>query len=318
MTDLLAAEPEADVDGFRHGTFFYRDEAEFLAGVVPFVRDGLARGEAVVVAQPRARLDALSDALGADADEVALLDMAEVGANPARIIPLWQQAVDRHVVSGPGLRGVGEPAFVGRRPAEFAECSLHELLLNVAFGGGPAWDLLCPYDTAALPPEVCAAAVANHPYDLADDDLRHTDLVDADAVSRAFAAPLPGVAKGVLSGRFGAGDTTAVRRTVVQFASSCGLPRDRVEDLALAAGELATNSIRHGGGSGTVTMWTEPGAAVVQFSDAGRVADPLVGRRQPTLEQEGGRGLYLVNQVCDLVQVRTGPEGTTVRVITWL
>jgi anti-sigma regulatory factor (Ser/Thr protein kinase) len=318
MTGQLAADPEADTDGFRHGTFFYRDEAEFLTGVVPFVREGLARGEAVMVAQPRSRLDALHDALGTDADDVALLDMAEVGANPARIIPLWQQAVARHVPGGSGLRGVGEPAFVGRRPAELAECSLHELLLNVAFGCGPAWDLLCPYDAAALPPEVCAAAVANHPFDLAGGGLQHTDLVDPDAVAREFASPLPGVAKGVLSGRFGAGDTAAVRRTVVQFAASCGLPRDRVEDLALAAGELATNSIRHGGGSGTVTMWTEPGAAIVQFSDAGRVDDPLIGRRQPTLDQEGGRGLYLVNQVCDLVQVRTGPEGTTVRVTTWL
>jgi hypothetical protein len=28
-------------------------------------------------------------------------------------------------------------------------------------------------------------------------------------------------------------------------------------------------------------------------------------------------GLYLVQQLCDLVQIRTGAAGTTVRVLTW-
>jgi anti-sigma regulatory factor (Ser/Thr protein kinase) len=318
MTELLAEEPTIGTDGFRHGTFFYRDDDGFLAGIVPFVHDGLARGQAVMIAQPRGRLDMLRDALGSDADGVEFHDMAEVGANPARIIPVWQDAVERHVLGGSGLRGIGEPAFIGRRPAEFTECALHELLLNLAFDAGPAWDLLCPYDEAALPAEVCAAAVASHPVTLAETGLQHTEHVDPEAIRTAFAAPLPSAGKGVLRGRFGPGDTTAVRRTVVQFATSLGLTTDRVEDLALAAGELATNTIRHGGGSGTVTMWTEPGAAIIEFADAGRVDDPLVGRRRPTLEQEGGRGMYLVNQVCDLVQVRTGAEGTTVRVTTWL
>jgi anti-sigma regulatory factor (Ser/Thr protein kinase) len=65
-------------------------------------------------------------------------------------------------------------------------------------------------------------------------------------------------------------------------------------------------------------MWTEPGAAIVEFSDAGQLPDPLVGRLHPLEQQEGGRGLYLVNQLCDLVQVRTSPRGTTVRVLTWI
>jgi anti-sigma regulatory factor (Ser/Thr protein kinase) len=104
---------------------------------------------------------------------------------------------------------------------------------------------------------------------------------------------------------------------VAQYARSCGLPADRVDALALAASELATNSIRHGGGTGTVAMWLEPGAVVVEFTDGGRLLDPLVGRTMPPPEQVGGRGLYLVNQVCDLVQVRSSPEGTTIRITTW-
>ena len=59
-------------------------------------------------------------------------------------------------------------------------------------------------------------------------------------------------------------------------------------------------------------------AAVVEFTDAGYVADPLTGRLTPSPEQEGGRGLFLVHHLCDLVQLRSSPEGTTVRVLTWL
>jgi anti-sigma regulatory factor (Ser/Thr protein kinase) len=86
-----------------------------------------------------------------------------------------------------------------------------------------------------------------------------------------------------------------------------------VEALELAASELATNSVRHGGGTGTVAMWLDGAAAVVQFTDSGTITDPLTGRFSPSLEQEGGRGVYLVNQLCDLVQLRSSPEGSVVR-----
>jgi anti-sigma regulatory factor (Ser/Thr protein kinase) len=65
-------------------------------------------------------------------------------------------------------------------------------------------------------------------------------------------------------------------------------------------------------------MWVHDGAAVVEFTDAGHLTDTLTGRRTPAFEQEGGRGLFLVHQLCDLVQLRSSPHGTTVRVLTWL
>ena len=39
--------------------------------------------------------------------------------------------------------------------------------------------------------------------------------------------------------------------------------------------------------------------------------DPLVGRRRPA--EATGLGLWVVHQVCDLVELRTGPAGTTIR-----
>ena len=306
------------VDQFEHEAMFYRGDDDFLAGLLPFVHEGLEHDEAVVVAEPRPRLELLRDALGDDASAVEFLDMADIGANPARIIGVWAGVLDRHTSAGRQLRGVGEPAFPGRRTAELVECKLHELLLNHAFDGGPAWRLLCPYDQEHLPRAVVQGALHTHPVRSTSTTRLPSDAYAAGGHVPAFAEGLPEPADAVLRGVYGPGDVPATRRTVAQWARSCGLPDDRVEVLELAASELATNSVRHGGGSGTVAMWLDKGAAVVQFTDSGTVLDPLTGRLTPSLDSEGGRGLYLVNQLCDLVQVRSSERGTTVRVITWI
>ena len=44
------------------------------------------------------------------------------------------------------------------------------------------------------------------------------------------------------------------------------------------------------------------------------IVDPLVGRSLPPADEIGGRGLWLVNQLCDLVQMRWDAGGTVVRV----
>ena len=117
MTATLAG----PADGFDHEALLYWDDEDFLAGLLPFVRAGLELDEAVVVAEPRPRLDLLRDALGDDAAAVDLLDMAEVGRNPGRIIGVWDRLLGEHTAAGRRLRGVGEPAFAGRRESEYLE-----------------------------------------------------------------------------------------------------------------------------------------------------------------------------------------------------
>lgn len=310
---------DEEVARFEHEVLFYRGDADFLAGLVPFVQEGLDRGESVLVALPRVRLPLLRAALGNDADRARFLEMEEIGANPGRIIATWTDALSAATASGHTLRGVGEPAWRGRRDAELVECQLHELLLNRAFDDGPAWRLLCPYDVANLPRAVCDLALEAHPIRSTSLDRGPSDRYVPDGDLAAFAATLAAPREGVLRGVFrGPQDVPATRHTVAQYARTCGVPEEKVEILELAASELATNSIRYGGGSGTVAMWVHDGAAVVEFTDAGHLADPLTGRRSPAFDQEGGRGLFLVYQLCDLVQLRSSPGGTSVRVLTWL
>lgn len=313
----MTAPPDTAPPAFRHEAFLYRGEDDFLAGVGNFVRQGLADGDVTVVAEPADRLAALRDALGPAGDDVRFLDMAAIGGNPARIIGVWAEALAEATARGRRLRGVGEPAFSGRRPVEFDECHLHELLLNTAFDPGPAWRLMCPYDAGRLPAAVRERALHSHPEWSSTADRGPTAADVPAEVDAAFSAPLPPPAGPALRGPFGPGDVPAVRHTVTSWARSCGLPAQRVEALALVVSELATNTVLHGGSSGTLSLWAEPGAAVLEVHDDGRVADPLAGRFRPPPGQEGAAGLYLVNQLADLTQLRSGPDGTTVRVTTW-
>ena len=157
---------------YRHECVLYAGTDGFLDAVVPFVRDGLARQEPVMVAVAEPRLRALRSALGEDAERVVFADMADLGHNPALIIPAWRDFTDRHSGTGRPVRGIGEPIWATRRPEEIAEAQLHEALLNMAVPPDvPLW-LLCPYDTAALDEQVLAEAHRSHPVVVDSGDYR--------------------------------------------------------------------------------------------------------------------------------------------------
>jgi anti-sigma regulatory factor (Ser/Thr protein kinase) len=304
---------------YRHEVFFYRDDDEFVAELTAYLREGLERDETLIVVEPTAHLELLREALGTDGAAVHWLDMVDIGPNPARLIPLWTDLVGA-VSDGRPVRGVGEPAFPGRRPAELVECEVHEALVDTAFAASRPGQLLCPYDRR-LPAAVQAGALRTHAgwrdAHGGGPSPAYVPPDDVDLATLSACAPLPPPTDVVLRGDFGRRDVAAVRRTVRAYARSCGLGAEKVEGLELAASELASNCIRHGGGQGAIAMWREPDAVLVEFSCRGRLTDPLAGRRRPDPLGEGGMGLYLVHQVCDLVQTRTGAAGTTVRVSTW-
>ena len=302
---------------FRHEALLYDGEVGFLTGTLPFIRGGVAAGEPVLVVVSAAKIGLLRSALGGDADRVAFADMADVGANPARIIPAWHDFVA--AIDGGSGRGIGEPIWAERTPDELVECQRHEALLNLAFAGVPAWTLLCPYDTGALAPDVLEEAGRSHPFvSVGGGAWRSAADRGLDQVAEPFATPLPDPPGPPAELGFGSGSLAGLRDLVSRHAAAAGLGPSRAADLVLAVDELATNSLRHGGGRGTLRIWRDGGALVCEVRDAGRIDNPMAGRERPPTERDGGRGLWMVNQLCDLVQLRSFPDGATVRVHMYL
>lgn len=112
---------------------------------------------------------------------------------------------------------------------------------------------------------------------------------------------------------FGRTGLARARELIASEAERANLSSGRSVDLVIAVNELATNSVRHGGGRGKLRIWREDDALMVEVKDRGQIDDPLAGRRRPAPHARRGRGLWMVNQLCDLVQIRSGPEGTDVR-----
>jgi anti-sigma regulatory factor (Ser/Thr protein kinase) len=300
---------------FRHEAFVYDGDAAFLAGALPFIGAGLEAGDPVVVAVDRAKIGLLTSELGGDADGVQFVNIREIGSNPARLIPAWKQLVDARSDEGGRFWGIGEPVWHGRSEAELVECHRHEALVNLAFAGGRPLSLLCPYDAGSLDGDVMADMRCSHPTVFEAGERRRSDaFCGLEALAAAFADPLPGPRAPVWELAFDASELAGIRQFVARRAHSAGLAGERAEDTVLAVNELATNSIRHAGGHGVVRAWQEPGVLLCEVSDQGHIQDPLAGRRRPVNAQVGGYGLWLANQVCDLVQVRSSPRGTTVRV----
>ena len=81
----------------------------------------------------------------------------------------------------------------------------------------------------------------------------------------------------------------------------------------LAVSEVAANTLRHTQSSGTLAMWHDEDEVVCEIHDEGTIADPLVGSRRPAPDANGGHGLWIVRQVCDLVELTSNATGTTVR-----
>jgi anti-sigma regulatory factor (Ser/Thr protein kinase) len=301
----------APADAFVHPALFYLGDEEYLAGTVPFIRAGLDAGEPVAVAVPGARLTLLRAALGAAAGRVTWLDMWEAGRNPGRIIPgVLREFADRH--TGGRVRIIGEPIWPGRSATEYPACAQHEALINLAFEGREV-TILCPYDLAGLDPDVIADAHATHPVVIDRDGERASGDYAPHRVIRNYNRPLPEPAGAVTMG-FDLHALPRVREFACRWASRFGLGTASVGDLELAVNELAANSCLHGGGAGTVRLWSEDGQVVCEVRDAGTITDPLAGRRPADMSPYGGRGILMVNHLADLVRVHTGPDGTVIRV----
>lgn len=295
----------------RHEAGIYAGADEFVGLAASFLAPALDAGEPALVLVDADKAARLRGALG-EHPNVVYRDMRSVGRNPARLIPAWVDFLEAHA-GAPALWGVGEPLWPGRSACEIAECHQHEALVNVALAGDATLRMLCPVDERALGSEVVQDSLRCHPWVRDTGGLRDNAAYRPSDASHLLGAPLPPPPPGADTFAFTADDLRELRRRVGAMATAVGFTPDRADDIVLAVDEVATNSHRHGGGQGTLVTWRTADWLVCEVRDAGRFTDPMVGRRSPPSSQVGGRGLWIANQLCDLVQVRSSGAGAVVR-----
>lgn len=299
---------------FEHFGLFYRDIPEYVAGVTAFVRSALAAGQPVLVAVPGPNLELVRRAMGPEAGLLRLADMAAAGRNPRRIIGTVLLAFAA-AHEGRRVAIVGEPIWPGRTPMEYPACLAHEALINEVFEGRDA-SILCPYDASGLDDAALVDATRTHPWltDGASTWASHSYCQPLETVAAAN-LPLPAPpAYATEISYHDQHDLAAVRRFVAHRGLAGGLTSDQIADLTLAVNEITANTVEHTTGSGRLTVWREDGAFICQVDDDGRLTDPLAGYLPTSIDAHRGRGLALVNQLCDLVRLHTRPDGTTIRV----
>jgi anti-sigma regulatory factor (Ser/Thr protein kinase) len=303
--------PAAPVTGtLRHVGFFYRTTDEYARTVAAFLRAGIAIGEPAFAAVPPGNLGVVRDALGPDARHVGFADMTLMGRNPAWIIPRVREFTGRH--AGKRVRYLGEPIWAARNAAELREATRHEALINLAFATMDV-EVLCPYDAVALDQAILADARRTHPVLLSDGRLGASPGYAAPfRIPSSCSLPLPPPPHGAMSHTYRS-NLSEVRALVLEHARAAGLSEARASDLMLAVSEVAANTLRHTSSDGTLTSWHDHAEIVCQVRDKGIITDPLAGRRRPPRDADGGHGLWLVHQVCDLVELRSDTSGTTVR-----
>jgi anti-sigma regulatory factor (Ser/Thr protein kinase) len=308
--------PAATEDQFRHEAWFVDGDDEFVDVARPFIDDGLDDDQAILVALPSKKAGLLRRALGSSSSRVEWAEMERLGRNPGRIISAWSRFVDASNRAGRPCRGIGEAVWRGRSDQELVECHHHEALLNLAFDEGTPWRLACPYDTSTLDRRDIELAPQTHPT-VRDDAAVQTSgrYAAAELAREGLRAPLPPRPVTAETRPFDTDSLSDVRAVARDHALRAGLRPERIDDLVLAVGEAVANSVQYAHGDAEFWIWSTRHVVTCDVHDAGLITDPLIGRRPPEPSDRNGRGLWLIHEVSDLVQIRSTDEsGTTVRI----
>ena len=287
----------------------YRSEAECGDTVGAFLREAAAAAEPVLVALPAERLAQVQDAAAGKAPENRFEDMREVGRNPNRLLPMIEDWVRGHEGA---TRVVSEAIFPGRSYAETVECLRHETLLNAVLADAPA-TILCPFDAANLDAAALAGAELTHPSVVEGGRRRASDAysgsAELDLDARWPLEPPTGPVDEI--DPVGLWD---LRRAVADDPIVGALSRERRSDLVLAVNEAATNAVRHNDGAYRTRIWHDGRGVVTELrADHGLGDRRVLHGARPAPEAESGRGLWLINEVCDLVEFRSDAQGMTLR-----
>lgn len=305
---------EGDDAGISHTVVLFDSPVAFSEQIAPFVRGGVERDDVVIVTARPENSAPLRATIGEAAHAIRWHDASATALSPGQA---FQRLHDTLLELGETMRGrilvVFEHVQDGRSAGEVRELLRYDALCNETLAAIGA-SMLCAFDTTVTDDTLlrqvrqahpCLAengqAVASSSYVGARDYLAAGDRFDD-------LAPMPSYSKVVCP------PADAAARDVVAAFARGFLPPNRIDDLVFAANELVANAEEHGGGLLHLALWVDGATVVCEVADRGPgLLDPMSGYLPPPKPLDRGRGLWLVRQLCDLVELRTSEAGTRVR-----
>lgn len=295
-----------------HRLLEYSSDGEYLAGVAPFLFDGLQAGEPGLVVASARNLAAVRDALGPAVDgRLRFADSDTWGSgNVASRVLAVEWTIRKLLATAKRCRYVGEFTWPG--VARRREWCRHEAAANILRPSSLV-STLCTADTRASPAEFLADLRRTHP--IIAPDRANPDFVEPWSYltqlddSSYHPAPPNAVTSTAVDDR----DLRAVRQRVSAAASAAGLTEYQTQCLTLAATEIVANAVHHGGTVATIKSWAQGPRFCCEVSDHGAgIDDPIAAYRPPA--PAGGRcGLWLARTFSDELRIVSSAAGTTVR-----
>jgi anti-sigma regulatory factor (Ser/Thr protein kinase) len=296
-----------------HEAGFYRSDAEFVALIVPFVEEGVASGQPVIIGYDERKATLLRSCLD-NPDAVTFISGNSLYATPARAIASYWQQFQR--LTGAGaiqIRIAGDVPHEGNG-GRFSGWDRYEAAVNTVWDRFPVWSR-CLYDVTTAAPRVLEAAARTHPRIALPSgqyqpSRRYQDLADFEPLP-PDPDPLERSAPAI---EMSDPSAAQVRHAVTSIGRG-QVSDTALENLVIGAGEAISNARLHGRPPVTARIWTVTGRILIQVHDTGPgPADPLAGL-VPAWARPGlrGAGLWLTHMLgLDAALIRSR-DGFTVR-----
>ncbi|MCW2700680.1 MAG: hypothetical protein JWQ45_2215 [Blastococcus sp.] len=319
MTGQPAGHP---AHGFSHDALLYDSPEQLVRIAVPFLLEGLAAGDAAIIAASPDTAAILSEAIDGDPRVHVVQRGDAYSARTATAITNFRRlAEEANASPGHWVRVIGELDF-GRTEREWLEWQRYEAVINEALVGWSLWGL-CVFDTARLPDPILDSAIRTHQH-LVTGDGREVNGRFARPADYLRSLPVPDEPMQDSAPRFWAEDVTdfiGLRHAVAAELATVDAPRDLIEDFLLAVDEMTSNAVRHGLPPVSLRLWVGGDRMVCVIGDGGPGWDDPFAGYGPAHGDDlsrGGMGLWLARQLCDHVDIEQGPAGVTVRLTTRL
>lgn len=296
-----------------HEVGFYHSDAEFAALIVPFVEDGVAAGQPVILGYDDRKASLLRSWLP-DPDAVTFIADNSLYATPARAIDsYWRMFEDLTAAGATQIRIAGDVPHEGNG-GRFAGWDRCESAANTVWDQFPVWSR-CLYDATTAAPRVLDVAARTHrrivlPSGRCESSSRYQEVADFQ--------PLPPdpdlLERWAPALEMSDPSVTQIRNAVTSIGGG-RVPDTALEDLVIGASEGVSNAWQHGRPPVTVRIWADPGRIVVKVHDAGPgPGDPLAGLIPPWAGPGlQGAELWLIHMLgLDIAMTRSA-DGFTVR-----